>query len=138
MGVLSLITFLPLVGAIVIMLVPKEKPQIVRVIATASSGAAFIASLWLWANFNTGTSDFQYLEKFDWISAFNIHYFLGTDGLSLVLIVLTTLLTLLSIIASFNIELRIKEYFFFFLLLETAMLGVFVSLDLFLFYVFWE
>jgi NADH-quinone oxidoreductase subunit M len=138
MGVLSLITFLPLLGGIVILLMPKEKSQLLRVVAVVSSGASFLASLWLWANFNTATSDFQYIERFSWISAFNIHYFLGVDGLSLALIVLTTLLTLLSVIASFSIELRIKEYFFFFLLLETAMLGVFVSLDLFLFYVFWE
>ena len=138
MGVLSLITFLPLLGGILLLCVPKEKTQLLRVIAVIASGAAFIASLWLWANFNNGTSDFQYMERFNWISAFNIHYFMGVDGLSLVLVVLTTLLTLLCVIASFSIELRVKEYFFFFLLLETAMLGVFLSLDLFLFYVFWE
>src|SRR4051812_24592836 len=127
MGVLSLITFLPILGGILILFVPKEKTQLVRVIAAAASGAAFIASLWLWANFNSASSDMQFIERFDWISAFNIHYFLGIDGLSLVLLVLTTLLTFLSIIASFHIELRIKEYFFFFLMLETAMLGVFMS-----------
>ena len=110
----------------------------VRAIAAASSAAAFVASLWLWSNFNSSTSDFQFVEKFNWISTFNIHYFMAIDGLSLTMVVLTTLLTLLSVIASFGIELRVKEYFFFFLLLETAMLGVFVSLDLFLFYVFWE
>src|SRR5262249_15395036 len=75
---------------------------------------------------------------FSWIPAFNIHYFMGVDGLSLVLVVLTTLLTFLSVIASFNIEERVKEYFIFFLLLETGMIGVFLALDLFLFYVFWE
>src|SRR5262245_21926821 len=117
MGVLSLITFLPLAGAILLLFVPKEKTQLLRVIAAASSAAAFLASLWLWANFNSSTSDFQYVEKASWISAFNIQYFMGVDGLSLVLVVLTTLLTLLSVIASFNIELRVKEYFFFFLLL---------------------
>src|SRR5205823_5348780 len=84
------------------------------------------------------SSEFQFVEKVDWIPAFRIRYFLGTDGLSLPLLVLTTLLSLLAIIASFHIEERVKEYFFFFLLLETAMLGVFVALDLFLFYVFWE
>jgi NADH-quinone oxidoreductase subunit M len=138
MGVLSLITWLPLLGAVALVLVPKEKSQLLRVVAVASSGAAFLASLWLWANFNLSTADFQYVERFSWIPTFNIQYVMGVDGLSLALVVLTTLLTLLSVIASFNIEVRIKEYFFFFLLLETGMIGVFLALDLFLFYVFWE
>jgi len=138
MGVLSFITFLPLFGGIVILLTPKDKVQVVRAIAAAASAAAFVASLWLWANFNPTTSDFQFVEKFNWISMFNIHYFMAIDGLSLSMVVLTTLLTLLSVIASFGIELRVKEYFFFFLMLETAMLGVFVALDMFLFYGFWE
>src|SRR5882724_8729859 len=138
MGVLSLITFLPLAGSLALLFIPKEKPQLVRLAAAVFSGAAFLASLWLAANFNSGSSDFQFVEKVAWIPTFNIQYFLGVDGLSLVLVVLTTLLTLLSVIASFGIENRIKEYFFFFLLLETAMTGVFLGLDLFLFYVFWE
>ena len=138
MGVLSLITFLPLIGSLALMLVPKEKIQAVRIVAVIASGAAFIASLWLWANFNTGTYEFQYMEKLSWVPSFNIQYLMGVDGLSLVLVVLTTLLTLLAVIASFNIENRVKEYFFFFLLLETGMIGVFLALDMFLFYVFWE
>src|SRR5258706_10487631 len=109
MGVLSLITLLPLVGAVALLFVPKEKPQLVRLIAAIASGAALLASLWLWANYNSGTSDFQFIEKFAWIPTFNIQYFMGVDGLSLVLVILTTLLTLLSVIASFGIENRIKE-----------------------------
>lgn len=138
MHVLSLITFLPLVGALLILFTPKEQKLVVRVLAAVFTGAALIASIWLWVNFNGASSDFQFVEKFDWIPAFHIHYFMAIDGLSISMILLTTLLSLLAVIGSFNIELRIKEYFFFFLLLETAMLGVFVSLDLFLFYVFWE
>src|ERR1019366_3715981 len=138
MGVLSLITFLPFLGGLALLAAPKEKTQLLRVIAAASSGGALIASLWLWANFNTTTFEFQFVEKATWISAFNIHFFMGIDGLSLAMVVLTTLLTFLSVIASFGITERIKEYFFFFLLLETAMLGTFVALDMFLFYVFWE
>src|SRR5437879_1477738 len=138
MFVLSIITFLPLAGSVALLFVPREKPQVVRLLSAIFSGAALLASLWLWANFNMGTSDFQFVEKYPWIPTFNIHYLLGVDGLSLVLVVLTTLLTLLSVIASFHIEERVKEYFIFFLLFETAMLGVFVALDLFLFYVFWE
>ena len=138
MHVLSFITFLPLLGALLILFTPKEQKLVVRVLAAVFTGAALIASIWLWVNFNGATSDLQFVEKFDWIPAFHIHYFMAIDGLSAPLILLTTLLSLLAVIGSFNIELRIKEYFFFFLLLETAMLGVFVSLDLFLFYVFWE
>jgi len=138
MYVLSLITFLPFVGGLLILLMPKEQKLAVRVLAAVFSGAALLASIWLWANFNDSTADFQFVEKLNWIPAFNVHYFLAIDGLSLPLIVLTTLLTFLAIIGSFHIDLRIKEYFFFFLLLETGMLGVFVALDMFLFYVFWE
>jgi NADH-quinone oxidoreductase subunit M len=138
MGVLSLITFLPLVGSVAVLLAPKGNRFAVRVLAALFSGAALVASLWLWANFNPEIADFQFIDKVEWIPAFRIHYFMGVDGLSLPMMVLTTLLSLLAIVASFHIETRVKEYFFFFLLLETAMLGVFVSLDLFLFYVFWE
>ncbi len=138
MHVLSLITFLPLLGSLLIMFIPKEQKLLVRVFAAVAAAAALAVSLWLWSSFNGTTADLQFVEKWDWISAFHIKYFMAVDGLSLPLIVLTTLLSLLAIIASFHIEDRIKEYFFFFLMLETAMLGVFVSLDLFLFYVFWE
>ena len=120
MGVLTVITFLPVAGALLLLFIPKEKLQLIRLGAAVSSGAAFLASLWLAANFNMGSSDFQFVEKIAWIPTFNIQYFLGVDGLSLVLVVLTTLLTLLSIIASFGIENRIKEYFFFFLLLDVS------------------
>jgi NADH-quinone oxidoreductase subunit M len=138
MHVLSILTWLPLVGGLAILLIPKDQKTAVRAVAALTSGAAFIVSIWLWAHFNGGSADLQFVEKMDWIAAFRIHYFMAVDGLSLPLLVLTTLLSLLAIIASFHIQERIKEYFFFFLLLETAMLGVFVALDFFLFYVFWE
>lgn len=138
MCVLSLITFLPLAGGLSILLIPQEQKTAVRALAALASGATLILSVWLWFHFSGTGAEFQYVEKWDWIPAFRIRYFMAVDGLSLPLIVLTTLLTLLSILASFHIQDRIKEYFFFFLLLETAMLGVFFALDLFLFYVFWE
>jgi NADH-quinone oxidoreductase subunit M len=80
----------------------------------------------------------QLVERHAWIPVFDIHYYLGVDGLSMPLVLLTTLLSLISVIASYGIENRVKEYFFWFLMLETGMMGVFVSLDIFLFYVFWE
>ncbi len=138
MGVLSLLTWLPLVGGLFILLIPKEQKMAIRSAAALTSGAALIVSLWLWFHFSAEKVGFQFIEKIDWIPAFGIRYFMGVDGLSLPMLVLTTLLSLLAIISSFHIEERVKEYFFFFLFLETAMLGVFVGLDLFLFYVFWE
>src|SRR5688572_9277191 len=101
MHVLSLMTWLPLVGGIAILLVPKDQKQVVRALATLASGATFVVSLWLWMNFSPTVTDFQFVEKIDWIPAFRIKYFLGVDGLSLPMLVLTTLLSLLAIIASF-------------------------------------
>ncbi len=138
MYLLSTIVFLPLIGALTILFLPKEKVNLHRLIATAFTALAFVLSLQLIGAFDKQTADMQFIEKISWIPAFNIHYFLGIDGLSMPLVILTTLLTLLSVIASFNIESRVKEYFFWFLMLETGMLGVFVSLDFFLFYIFWE
>jgi NADH-quinone oxidoreductase subunit M len=138
MHVLSLLTWLPLAGGVLILLLPKDQKGAVRALAALTSGAAFVVSVWAWLHFNGSQSEFQMVEKFDWIPAFHVRYFLGVDGLSLPLLVLTTLLSLLAIIASFHISERVKEYFFFFLMLETAMLGVFIALDFFLFYVFWE
>src|SRR4051794_23229859 len=117
MHVLSLITWLPFAGSIVIMFTPKENKLAARVLAAVFSGAAFAVSIWLWSNFNTSVADFQFIEKMSWIPTFGIHYFMAVDGLSLPLIVLTTFLTLLAVIGSFHIEERVKEYFFFFLML---------------------
>ncbi|MEK6646856.1 MAG: NADH-quinone oxidoreductase subunit M [Candidatus Firestonebacteria bacterium] len=138
MGILSAITFIPLIGAIIILFFPKGKDNWVRISSAVFSGISFILSIWLYFNFNKATTDLQFVEKFSWIPSFGVTYFLGVDGLSIPLIVLTGLLSFISIIYSFNIKERVKEYFFFFLLLEVGMMGVFVALDFFLFYVFWE
>ncbi len=138
---LSVTTFLPLVGGLLILVLPKERKGLIRGTAVLFAGAALAASVLAWMRFDAATADWahmQLVERCSWIPTFGIHYALGVDGLSLPLVLLTTLLSLVSIIASFGIEIRIKEYFFWFLLLETGMLGVFVSLDMFLFYVFWE
>lgn len=135
---LTLITFLPLIGSAVILLMPKEKKGLIRALATAFAGAAFLVSIQAYLNYNGGTAEMQLVERHAWIPVFDIHYYLGVDGLSMPLVLLTTLLSLISVIASFGIENRVKEYFFWFLMLETGMMGVFVSLDIFLFYVFWE
>lgn len=138
---LSLITFLPLIGGLIILALPKERKEWVRGVAVVSSGAALVVSVLAWLQFDAATGGWdsmQLVERFAWIPTFGIQYAVGIDGLSLPMILLTTVLSLVAVIASFGIENRIKEYFFWFLLLETGMLGVFVSLDMFLFYVFWE
>jgi NADH-quinone oxidoreductase subunit M len=135
---LSILIAIPFVGAITLAFTPRRAEQAAKVIAALFAGAAAIMSFWIWAHFDPGSADFQMIEKYDWISSFRIKFFLGIDGVSLPLVLLTTLMTLLAIIGSFHIEKRVKEYFLLFLLGESAMLGVFLSLDLFLFYVFWE
>lgn len=138
MNVLSLIIFLPLAGALALLAIPRENVKALRLLALLSAIATFAASVWLWVQFNNVSSDFQFVEKYPWVEAFGIQYFLGVDGLSLPMVLLTTFLTVLAMIGSFHITDRVKEYFFLLLVLEMAMLGVFLALDLFLFYVFWE
>ena len=134
---LSLIIFLPLVGGIIILFTSKTNETLLKGIALGASLASFVLSLFMTALFKIG-GGFQFLELGNWIPSLGIHYHLGVDGLSLPLIVLTALLSLLSVAYSWRIELRLKEYLFLFLLLETGMLGVFAALDFFLFYIFWE
>jgi NADH-quinone oxidoreductase subunit M len=144
--ILSLIIFLPLVGAIAIAFTPRSRPDLARYLALAASGLAWIVSLVLVVSYilPTGTNGldpggFQQVEQHDWIPVFGIQYKVGVDGLSLVLVVLTTTLSWISILASFGpIRERVKEYMVSFLILEVGMLGVFLSLDMFLFYIFWE
>jgi NADH-quinone oxidoreductase subunit M len=136
---LTIVTFLPLLGAILIAFIPRSQVQLVRAAALGTALLAFAASLVLLLGFDNGAPGFQYREELDWIPAFGIQYKLGIDGMSVALVVLTTTLTWISILASFGpITDRVKEYMISFLLLEVGMIGVFVALDLFLFYIFWE
>jgi NADH-quinone oxidoreductase subunit M len=142
--ILSTIVFLPLVGAVLVLLAggrgdrPDREPA-VRYVALAVSLAVFAATLWLWARFDPGSADFQFVERHAWLPQFGISYHLGVDGISLFLLVLTGFLTPLSLLASWHsVHKNAKLFAFFLLVLETALLGVFVSIDLFLFYVFWD
>jgi NADH-quinone oxidoreductase subunit M len=138
MPVLSTIVFLPLLGALLIWLLPMP-PRIQRWTAFLISLVTFFVSLSLWFGFERGTAAFQFEERRVWVPDFGISYHLGVDGISLLLILLTTLLSAISIYASFPaIKEKTRGYYAFMLVLETGMLGVFVSLDLFCFYVFWE
>jgi NADH-quinone oxidoreductase subunit M len=133
---LTAVTFLPLLGALVIAFLPLAA---VRPVALATALLTWVVSLVLLVAFEPAGAEFQFVEVVDWIPLFGIQYKLGIDGLSLILVVLTTTLTWISILASWNpIQTRIKEYMISFLILEVGMIGVFVALDTFLFYIFWE
>jgi NADH-quinone oxidoreductase subunit M len=137
--ILSIIVFLPLLGALVIAFVPRRYERAIKAIALLTALAAWVISLAMLAAFVPSMNGFQFGETAEWIPVFGIQYKVGADGLSVALVVLTTTLTWISILASFGpIKERMKEYLISFLVLEVGMLGVFVSLDLFLFYIFWE
>jgi NADH-quinone oxidoreductase subunit M len=137
--ILSLVTFVPLVGAIALAFVPRERVDLIRRGALLTALASFAVSLAMLPFFDAHRAGFQFVETLDWIPAFGIQYKMGVDGIALVLVVLTTTLTWISILASFGpIRDRVKEYMISFLILEVGMLGVFTALDLFLFYIFWE
>ncbi len=136
--ILTLVTFVPLAGAMLLLLLPRRARDI-RVFALVVSLLTFVLSLHLPVYFRQPSAGFQFEINKPWISAPNIHYHMGIDGISLWLVVLTTFLTPLCVLISWHsVEERVKEFFILLLLLETALIGVFTSLDLFLFYFFWE
>jgi NADH-quinone oxidoreductase subunit M len=141
---LSLIVFLPLAGALVALVAggrgdrPDREP-LVRTIALVASLVTFAATLYLWWRFDPSSAAFQFEERYAWMPDFGIQYYIGVDGISLLLVVLTAFLTPIALLSSWDsIHQGVKSFSFFMLALETAMLGVFVSIDLFLFYVFWD
>ena len=136
--ILSLIVFVPLVGAILLAFVPGTRLRAIRWIALIAALVSFGCSLLL-LGYDPNGAEFQFREDVEWIAAFGMRYTLGVDGMSLVLVLLTTVLSAVAIFYSWQpITKRVKEYYIALLLLMVGMLGVFVSLDLFLFYVFWE
>jgi len=137
-GLLTYLIFIPLLGAVVIMFMKQEQKTAIRGIATAATAIPLVLSFVMLAQYDPSTPAMQFVEKVSWIPALNVNYHLGADGISVPMLFLTTLLSLISIVASFGIEKRVKEYFAFFLLLVAGMTGVFAALDFFLFYVFWE
>jgi NADH-quinone oxidoreductase subunit M len=135
---LSLILFLPSVAAVILLFLPKDALKLLRWFALLASLIPFGLSIYLWLRFNSGLSGFQFQEQYSWYAAIGSTLHLGVDGLSLTMVLLTTLLTPLAILASFSVVDRVKPYMMLFLFLETGMLGVFLALDLLLFFVFWE
>ncbi len=137
-NLLSLILFSPVAVAIVVILLPREEVKLQRWVAFLGSLIPLALSLILWFNFNPNQSGFQFQENYVWYEPINSSYHVGVDGISLTMVMLATLLIPLAILASYSIKDRVKVYMFFFLLLEMGMLGVFLSLDLLVFFVFWE
>ncbi len=136
---LTLLILIPLAGSVLVLLLGRGRDGVVRQAALAVSLIAFVVSLVVWWKFNAASGDYQFVERHAWLPDFGISYHVGIDGISLFLVVLTTFLTPIALLCSWeSIQDRVREFSFFMLALEAAMIGVFVSLDLFLFYIFWD
>src|ERR1700722_14224058 len=140
--VLSLTTFLPLLGVCLIFCLQGSEKAVAanaRSIALVTSLVTFAVSVYMYMGFDKSSAEFQFVEKYDWLPGFNIAYKMGADGISVFFILLSTLLTPICILASWeSIQKRVREYMMAFLILETMMVGMFSALDLVLFYVFFE
>ncbi len=137
--ILTLVLAAPLVGALLAILIPNDQVYGLKVFGIGASSLTFLLSVYLYIQFDGSKAEFQFVEQVQWIEGLNVSYHVGIDGISLLLIMITTFLTPLSLLASWDsIQHRIKEYVVFMLFLELGMLGVFLSIDIFLFYVFWE
>ncbi|MGD0750247.1 MAG: NADH-quinone oxidoreductase subunit M [Anaerolineales bacterium] len=135
---LTLILFFPVLAAAVVLCLPNRNLKAIRWTAFGLSMVPFLLTILLWVQFKAGQAGFQFQEQASWYAAIHSTFHVGVDGLSLTMVLLTTLLTPVALLASFNVTDRLKAYMFLFLLLETGMLGVFLSLDLLIFFVFWE
>ncbi len=136
---LTYLLFTPVAGAVILLFFNKSKENVVRWFGLIVSLAAFVISLVIYFNFDPSVSGFQFIHQFKWIEKLNISYKVGIDGMALLLLMLTTFLTPLTLLSSWkSINKKVKEFTFFMLMLEAGMLGVFISIDMFLFYIFWE
>jgi len=139
-NLLSLTTFLPVLGVLLLLFVPKDSKATLRTVALATTVVTFLVSLPIMFGFQSN-AEFQFVENVPWIAAgpFVMRYFIGIDGISLWLVMLTTFIMPIAILSTYTaVEVKVKEYMILLLLLETGMLGAFISLDMFLFYIFWE
>ena len=136
--ILSLLIWLPVLGMVAIAFIPREKENSIKIAAAITTGVQFILTLILWNGFDLQNGGMQKNEMYNWIPSFNISYHLGVDGLSLPMVILTGLLFFIGVFVSWNIKKAVKGYFALFLMLNTGVMGVFLSLDFFLFYIFWE
>jgi len=130
--------FFPLLGAVAIAFTPKTKESMIKWIAAISTAVPLVLSLKIITSFDRLSAGMQFQEKFSWIQSLNVNYHLGIDGISVLLVLLTALISFLAVFASWNVKKMVKGYFTMYLLLHVGMMGVFCALDFFLFYVFWE
>ncbi|MEP6653974.1 MAG: proton-conducting transporter membrane subunit, partial [Myxococcales bacterium] len=141
MGILAWITLMPLAGALLTMLVPREEEAIHRGIGLGTTIATFLASLFILGDFDAGKAGFQLEVDKVWVQSLGIHFHLGIDGISLWLVMLTTFLMPVTLLAPQAIgtrNIRVREFVIAMLALEAGMIGAFLALDMFVFYVFWE
>ncbi len=137
-NILSWLIWLPIIGMVAIAFIPRDKEDVIKITAAVATGLQFLLTLVLWQNYDAGNGSMQFMERAEWIPSFNITYILGVDGLSLPMAILTALLCFIGVFVSWNINKAVKGYFALFLLLDTGIMGVFFSMDFFLFYIFWE
>jgi len=136
---LSILITLPIIGSFCLLLIPEERDILIKQVALFSSCLTFLFSLFLWVFFDSSTTKFQYIEYFCWFPSFNILFFLGIDGISLLFVILSTFLVFICILSSwFNTKKYLKQYFICFLLMSSFLIVVFSSLDILVFYVFFE
>jgi len=136
--ILTYMTFIPIFGVLLVLSLPSKAHNLIRWTAAGITVPPLLMAIWLFVNFDRAEAGFQFVEHYRWIPSFNIEYFVGVDGISITMVLLTALLAFLCMFASFGIDKAVKGYFAMFLLLDGAMMGVFVALDFFLFYIFWE
>ncbi|MGK9367956.1 NADH-quinone oxidoreductase subunit M [Melioribacter sp. Ez-97] len=138
-NILTYLLFTPIVGSILVLFIKRDNEKFIKWTGLFISFIAFVISLVVYAGFNSADSGFQFTYQSVWIESLNVSYFVGIDGISLILVLLTTFLTPLTLLSTWKaIDKNVKMFTFSMLLLEAGMLGVFISLDLFLFYIFWE
>ena len=135
---LSWIIWLPVIGIVAVVIIPRDKGTLIKQVSAVVTGVQLALTIYLWRIYDGSNGTFQFMESAEWIPSFNISYMLGVDGLSLPMVFLMALLGFLGVFVSWNINKAVKGYFALFLLLNTGIMGVFLSLDFFLFYVFWE
>jgi len=137
-NILSWLIFLPVIGAVAVLLIPRAQTNVIKWVSAVFTGVQLILAVQLLFGFDRSTASMQFVEKVEWIGSYNIWYFIGVDGLSISMVLLTALLSFICIFASWGIDRAVKGYFALFLMLDAGMMGVFAALDFFLFYVFWE
>ena len=137
-NILNWIIWFPIIGMVAIAFIPRDKEDVIKITAAVATGLQLLLTLVLWQNYDAGDGGMQFMVRAEWIPSFNITYILGVDGLSLPMAILTALLCFIGVFVSWNINKAVKGYFALFLLLDTGIMGVFLSMDFFLLYIFWE